>query len=346
LGFWPDACTLQPMFSFEHTEYLFALFIIIPLIIIFLFVLRKKRKIRKEIGDEALVNELIKNYSPRLYNLKFILLLLALILGIISVANLRKPAPSEGDKHAGIDVMIALDVSKSMLSEDVKPSRLDLAKQCVNLLIDKLNENNRVGLVLFAGQAFLQMPLTTDAAASKMYVSNASPEAVPIQGTVIADALTLCDNSFNTKEKKYKAVILISDGEDHDPKSEDAIKQLYDHGVIVYTVGLGTADGSPIIEPGTNAYKTDANGKTIISKLNEAEMENIAQKTGGEYFHLDNSLSTANDVANALNSIDKKLIVGNGENRQYASFAPFFIAAVLLLLLGEIFIPETKKIKQ
>ncbi len=333
------------MLSFENIEYLIALVIIIPLVLIFIFSILKKRKIKKEFGDEMLVNELTKNYSPALFNLKFFLLLSSIILGIIGIANLRKPAATQGQKKAGIDIMIALDVSKSMLSEDVKPSRLELAKQCVNELIDELGDNNRVGLVLFAGQAFLQMPLTTDAAVSKMYVSNASPNAVPVQGTVIADALTLCDNSLDTKEKKYKAVILISDGEDHDPKSEDAVKQLYNDGVVVYTIGIGTAEGSPIIEPGTNTYKVDANGQTIISKLNEAEMKNIAQQTGGSYFHLDDYLTTSHAVANALNGMDKKLINGNGEEREYASFTPFFIAAMLLLLLAEIFIPETKKIK-
>ncbi len=332
------------MVSFENIEYLFALFIIIPLVMIFAFLLRKKKKIKKEIGDEILVNELMKNYSPLLFDLKFLLLLLALIIGIVGAADLRKPIAGKGSSRAGIDVIIALDVSKSMLSTDVKPSRLDLAKQCVNLLIDRLNDNNRVGLVLFAGQAFLQMPLTSDAAASKMYVSNASPDAVPIQGTVIADALNLCDNSLDTKEKKYKAVVLISDGEDHDPKSEDAIKQLYAHGVIVYTIGIGTTEGSPIMEPGTNTYKTDANGQTVITKLNEQELSNIAQQTGGTYFHLDNSFSTANDVANALDGMEKKMISGAGD-RQYASFAPFFIAMIILLLIAEIFIPETKKLR-
>jgi Ca-activated chloride channel family protein len=332
------------MVSFENIEYLFALFIIIPLVMIFAFLLQQKKKIKKEIGDEILVNELVKNYSPALFNLKFLLLLLALVVGIIGAANLRRPIADTDGKRAGIDVMIALDVSKSMLSTDVKPSRLDLAKQCVNLLIDKLSDNNRVGLVLFAGQAFLQMPLTSDATASKMYVSNASPDAVPIQGTVIADALNLCDNSLNTKEKKYKAVVLISDGEDHDTKADDAAKQLYDHGVVVFTVGIGTAAGSPIIEPGTNTYKTDANGQTIITKLNEAGLTNIAKQTGGMYFYLDNSFSTANDVASALDGMDKK-VISSGGNRQYASFAPLFIAIALLLLAAEIFIPETKKLR-
>ncbi|MGI8951843.1 MAG: VWA domain-containing protein [Chitinophagaceae bacterium] len=330
------------MLSLQNSQYLIGLLIALPLTLLFLFVLRWKKKVKKEMGDASLIDSLTKNYSARLFLIKFIIVLLAIITGIFAAANLCKPAPGNNDKRAGIDVMIALDVSKSMLSEDIKPSRLERAKQCVNLLIDQLNDN-RIGLVLFAGQAFLQMPLTADAEASKMYISNASPDAVPVQGTDVGDALRLCDNSLDTKERKYKAIILISDGEDHDPKSDAALTELYNHGVVVYTIGIGTAEGSPIIEPGTNVYKTDVNGQTVISKLNETELKNIAQKTGGNYFHLDNSLTTANEVAAALNNMDKKVFAAGGGDRTYTSFFPFFIAFTLLLLIAEIFVPETKK---
>lgn len=332
------------MFAFEHTEYLFALLIAVPLIVVFLLVLRWKRKVKKSLGDVDLIERLTISYSSKLYNLKFIAIALAIVFMIFAAANLRKPVAGDNEPSAGIDVMIAMDVSKSMLSADIKPSRLERAKECVNLLIDNLH-NNRVGLVLFAGEAFLQMPLTSDAAAAKIYLSNASPDAVPVQGTVISEALQLCDNSLDTKEKKYKAIILISDGEDHDPKAEETAKELYDHGVIVYTIGLGTAEGSPIFEPGTNSYKTDVNGQTVISKLNEAELSSIAKITGGDYYHLENVLTTSNEVVKALGSMDKKLIEGVNGERQYASTFPLFIGLALLLLIAEIFIPETKKYK-
>ncbi len=306
--------------------------------------LRWKKNSKKLLGDAALIDGLTKNYSARLYRVKFIILLVAFISGIAAAANLRKPAPGNDAKRQGIDVMIALDVSKSMLSQDVKPSRLERAKQLIDLLVDQLSDN-RIGLVLFAGQAFLQMPLTADAAASKMYISNATPDAVPVQGTDIGDALKLCDNSLDTKEKKYKAVIFISDGEDHDPNSDEAIKQLYDHGVIVYTVGIGSPEGSPIIEPGTNTYKTDVNGQTVISKLNETELKNIAHQTQGNYYHLNNSSETANDILKELNGMDKKVLNAGAGERQYLSFFPFFIAFTMLLLIAEIFIPETNRQK-
>lgn len=330
------------MLTFEHNTFLLGLLALVPLTLLFAGVLRWKRNTRKALGDEQLIDALTVNYSPRLYNIKFILVALTLALGILAMANLRKPEAGNGDdKRAGIDVMIALDVSKSMLSHDVKPSRLEKAKQCVSMLIDGI-DNNRIGLVLFAGQAFLQMPLTSDIAASKLYLSSANADAVAVQGTVISSALQLCETSLDTKEKKYKAVVLISDGEDHDPKTKDILQQLYDNGTMVYTIGIGTAGGAPIIEAG-NVYKTDINGQTVISKLDEEELRTIAEKTGGAYYHLDNSLTTANAVAAQLNSMDKKQLEGSGGARQYTSFFPYFIALMLLILIAEVFIPETKK---
>ena len=332
------------MFSFQHIEYLTGLLVLVPLVWLYVLVLRWKKKTRNAIGDEVLVNRLTPNYSQRRYTIKFILVLLALIAGILASANLRKPAKENKEIKAGIDVMIALDVSKSMLSQDIKPSRLDKAKQCINLLIDGLGDN-RLGFVVFAGQAFLQMPLTSDAAAAKIFLANVSTDIVPLQGTVIADALKLCDESLDTKQKKYKSIILISDGEDHDPQSAEAIQQLYDHGVIVHTIGIGTTEGAYILEPATGEYKRDINGQTVVSKLNEKELENIAQKTGGKYYHLTNTITTTADVINTLNTMEKKAITGTNGNRQYSSSFPFFISMCLLFLVAELCIPETKKMQ-
>jgi len=332
------------MLSFEHKEFLLGLFALLPLIVLFIAVLRWKQKVKKALGDEELIDRLTRNYAARLYRLKFIVVLVALISSIIATANLRKPLSGDKEPTAGIDIMIALDVSKSMLSGDIKPSRLERAKQLISVLIDRL-ENNRLGLVIFAGQAYLQMPLTPDLTEAKMFLSNASTDAVPVQGTNISEALQLCDNSLNTKEKKHKAVVLISDGEDHDPEADKTVQQLSDDGVVVYAIGIGTVEGSPIMEPGTGSFKTDMNGKTVISKLNEVELKNIALRTEGNYYHMENALATANEVASALNSMEKKLIEAGGE-KEYFSFAPLFIAFVVLLLVIEIFIPETIRPKR
>jgi len=330
------------MFSFEHKEFLLALLILIPLALIFLNVLLWKKKTIKVLGDEKLISQLTKTYAAKLFNLKFILVTTAVVLLIIAAANLRKPVSGDKEKKAGIDIMIALDVSKSMWAEDIKPSRLDEAKQFINSLIDELGDN-RVGLVLFAGRAFLQMPLTSDFSVAKLYVTNASPDAVPMQGTVVGDALQLCENSLDTKEKKYKAVVLISDGEDHDPHSTQILQQLADNGVVVNTVGAGSAEGAPIMEPGTSTYKVDANGQTVISKLNEAELRQIALQTGGIYEHLGNAQTTADKIASVLNSLEKKTIESGGSTKQYSTFYYFFVLIALLVLITEIFIPESKR---
>ena len=207
------------MLSFENSSFLIGLLALVPLALLFTAVLRWKQNVRKQLGDKVLIDRLTKNYSPGLYRAKFIAVLAAIALGIFAMANLRKPSAGDNEKRAGIDVMIALDVSKSMLSQDVKPNRLERAKQCISLLIDDLGDN-RVGLVVFAGQAFLQMPLTTDVAAAKLYLSNATPDAVPLQGTDINNALQICSSSLDVQQKKYKAVVLVSDGEDHNPETK------------------------------------------------------------------------------------------------------------------------------
>ncbi len=329
---------------FEHIEFLFGLLLLAPLTALFVLVIRWKAKTKKTLGDEELIDRLTADYSPRLYRIKFIAVLIAIALCIMAAANLRKPVVAGKENTAGIDIMFALDVSKSMLSNDIKPSRLERAKQLVGLLVDKL-ENNRIGIAVFAGQAYLQMPLTPDITQAKMFIANASPDAVAVQGTVIGDVLKLCNTSLDTKEKKHKAVVLITDGEDHDAGIDNALQQLSDNGVVVYTIGIGTLQGSTIMEPGAGTFKTDENGKTVISKLNEEALKNIAAKTGGNYFYLQNVLVTANEVSSQLNGMEKKFIEGKTGEREYFSFAPFIIALAVMLLVFEVFIPETVGMK-
>jgi Ca-activated chloride channel family protein len=185
------------------------------------------------------------------------------------------------------------------------------------------------------------MPLTPDLSAAKMYVANASPNAVPMQGTVVGDALKTCNASLNTKEKKYKAVILISDGEDHDQKAEEAVKQLQESGVVVYTVGIGSPNGAAINEPGTNEYKKDENGNTVISKLNEKELQSIAQQTNGNYYLFTNVNEVTANILSDLGKMDKKQIAGGGQ-REYTTYFQWFVLLALLLLLLEVIIPERK----
>ena len=199
-----------------------------------------------------------------------------------AVANLRKQSGKGQVTRKGIDVVIALDVSKSMLAEDIQPNRLERAKQTVAKIIDKLGDN-RIGLVIFAGRAYMQMPVTTDHSAARLYLSGISPDDVPTQGTVISQALQTCYAAFNTKEKKYRAVILITDGEDHDDEALKVTKQMAEEGIMINTVGIGSPDGAPVPDPGTGRQKTDENGNPVVSKLNEKELMDIAKAGNGLY---------------------------------------------------------------
>ncbi len=176
-------------------------------------------------GDPGLVRQLIGNFSPLRFWIKAGVALLAFLVIIIAAANPQKPGAMENVQRKGVDVMLVLDVSKSMLARDVKPSRLDKAKQLLLLLTEKLN-NDRIGLILFAGRPYLQMPLTSDHGAARMYIQQASPDAVPTQGTVFSEALRMANSAFNSKERKYKTIVLISDGEDHDPEALKEAQQL------------------------------------------------------------------------------------------------------------------------
>lgn len=328
------------MLSFQYTEFLLGLLVLIPLTLLFVFVIRWKKKVKKQIGDEELVNALTADYSPKYFVYKFLLVAAALALCILGAANLRAPAAGSTGNRSGVDVMVALDVSNSMLAQDIKPNRLERARQVLSRIIDKMG-NNRMGIVVFAGQAFLQMPLTTDLGAAKLYVSNAGPDAVPTQGTVIGDALRMCNASLDTKEKKYKTVILISDGEDHDEKAEEVIKELQDNGVVVHTIGIGSPEGAPIFDPAFNDFKKDENGNTVVSKLNQQDLQMIATQTGGGYHLYTSADEVAAGVVAAIDQMEKKQIGGTGI-RIYKSYFQWFLLVAVISLILEIIIPEKK----
>jgi Ca-activated chloride channel family protein len=238
--------------------------------------------------------------------------------------------------------MIAIDVSKSMLAQDVKPNRLERAKQALGKLIDKLN-NDRVGIVVFAGRAYLQMPLTGDHGAAKMYLSSASTEIVPTQGTVISEALKMCYASFNTKEKKYKAVILISDGEDHDEGALKIAGQMADEGIVINTVGIGSPQGSTIIDELTNQEKKDVNGNTVITRLNEEELKSIAEKGNGSYQLFTTADELVTKLDTQLASMDQRTVTENSLVN-YKYFFPYFLMLALFLMVVELFISERKSV--
>ena len=330
------------MFRFQHIEYLLALAAIPLLLLLYFFVVSWKKRTALKIGDERLVKEMTKNYSARRFSLKFILIVFA--FGVISfaLANLRSPHGTEKVTRNGIDVMIALDVSKSMLAQDIKPSRLERAKQLLGKLMDKLT-NDRIGIVVFAGRAYLQMPLTGDHGAAKMYLSAASPDVVPTQGTVIADALQMCNSSFNAKEKKYKSVVLISDGEDHDEGAIKMAGQMAEEGIVINTIGIGSPEGSTIIDETTNEAKKDNNGNTVVTKLNEEELTKIAVKGNGIYQLFTNTDEVVSKLDAQLGSMDQRAVTEDSLVN-YKNYFPYFLLAGLILLVWELFIAERRRV--
>ena len=296
----------------------------------------------KRIGEPRLVRTLIASYSPRLFTLKFTCLSIAFAAGVLAVMNLRRPDP-EAIARKGIDVVVALDVSKSMLATDMPPNRLERAKQLIGKLMNAM-PNDRIGLVLFAGQAYLQMPLTTDHGAAAMFVSSASPDAVPQQGTVISEALKRSAAAFNTAERRFKTIVLISDGEDHDPEAVKTAKELADQGTMVNTVGIGSPSGSYIPDPATGGNKKDQMGIEIVSKLNEDVLKQISDNTNGIYIHLQDSDAALKALLQQFSQVESKAY-GDVSLMNYKTYYWWFAGLMLILLIAEYFLPETKKVK-
>ena len=328
------------MYYFRHPEFFIAMAIIPVLLLLYFVLINWKKKATLKIGDPKLVQQLIAGYSSRLFALKFIVISVAVILCVIAVADLVKPEGQEKIKRTGIDVMIALDVSKSMLAEDIKPNRLERAKQVISKVIDRLSDD-RIGIVIFAGKAYLQMPMTTDHSAAKMYLSATSPDDVPTQGTVISEALKMCYAGFNTKEKKYRTILLITDGEDHDDEALKVTKQLSEEGIMVNTIGIGSPQGAPIMDKEINGYKKDENGNTIISKLNEQELKEIASEGKGIYQLFTNPDQVASTLQKQLSSMGETTLVDTSFVN-YQTYFIYFLLAALLFLVTEFFIPEKR----
>lgn len=332
------------MLRFQHSEYFWFLLAIFILVGLFIGAANDRKKKLKTMGDDGLVNFQLRNFNVKAHEFKFILLLVALFAGIIGLANLQANAKTQKLDRKGIDVMIALDVSKSMLAKDASPNRLEKAKQFVSKLIDKIG-NNRVGLIVFAGRAYVSVPLTIDFSALKMNLSTITPASIPTQGTVLGEAIKMARESFNAQDTKYKSIILISDGEDHDENANKEVKKAVEEGIMINTVGIGSVNGSPIWDEELQENKKDAEGNEIISKLNEDELQTIASKGEGIYAQLNNAENTAKSMATQINATEKKSF-GDVVFADYTSYFQYFLLLSLLLISIEFFISERKKIAQ
>lgn len=328
------------MFRFQYQEVLWALAVLPVLLLLFLWVLYWKRSKKKKLGTEAAIKRITAPYSPLNFALKFIFATIALGSLIAGIANLQRPSKGDPLKRKGVDIVIALDVSKSMLATDAAPNRLEKARQFIYKLMDEMKDD-RIGLVVFAGHAYLQLPLTNDHSAARLYVQNASTESVPTQGTVLSEALRLSANAFNSKERKYKSIVLITDGEDHDPDALALAPSLAENGIMINTIGLGSTNGTTLIDPATATVKTDLNGQTVITRLNETLLKQLAGASKGIYLNLNNISEAVKIVSAQINTIEKTALDDSGL-KDMESFYFWFAAAALILLLLEFFWPEKK----
>lgn len=329
------------MLRFQHSEYFWFLLTIFILVGLFFLAVKDRKNKLKIIGDETLVHFQLRNFNVKAQQFKLILLLVALFAGVIGLANLQANAKTQNVERKGIDVMIALDVSKSMLARDESPNRLEKAKQFVSKLIDKIG-NNRVGLIVFAGRAYVSVPLTVDFSALKMNLSTITPSSIPTQGTVLGEAIKMARESFNSNDTKYKSIVLISDGEDHDENANDEVKKAVEEGIMINTVGIGSVNGSPIWDEELQENKKDAEGNEIISKLNETELQTIASNGEGIYAQLSNAENIAKTMAVQINATEKKSF-GDVVFADYTSYFQYFLLISLLLITIEFFISERKK---
>ena len=327
------------MFRFEDPAYLYFL-ITVPLLALLRFFMQRGRKRKlKKFGDIELLNQLMPDVSRWRPGVKFCLLELALALVVLMMARPQMGTKVSNEKRTGIETVIAMDISNSMLSEDVAPSRLDRAKMMVENMVDKFTDD-KIGLIVFAGDAFVQLPITSDYVSAKMFLSDITPSMIATQGTDIAHALDMATHSFTQQEGIGRAIIVITDGEDHEGGAVEAAQVAKKAGMRVFVLGIGSPKGSPIPD-GNGGYMKDESGNTVMSALNEDMCRQIAQAGGGAYIHVDNNSNAQEQLNAELDKLSKKEISSTFYSDYDEQFQAFGII-VLILLIMEICILDRK----
>ncbi len=331
------------MIRFEHTEYFYLLLFLAVLAVLFWLYNIWKRKAVKRFGDEELVDRLMPERSKSKPYIKFFLVMLAFAFIVLGIVNPQVGSKLEKVKREGIDLMLVLDVSNSMLAEDIKPNRLERAKMAISNLIDRL-EGDRIGIIVFAGHAYKQLPLTTDYGAAKLFLDAVDTKIVPSQGTAIGQAINMAVSSFDDTEHN-KAIIVITDGENHEDDAVGAAREAAKKGIKVFTIGMGLPEGAPI--PLYNKYgnqigfKKDRKGQTVITKLNEDMLRQIAAAGNGSYARANNASTGLKKIFDDINQIQKKEI----ETKQFTDYEDrfqYFLAAAVLFLIIELLLSDKR----
>lgn len=335
------------MFRFAFDEAIYA-YAIVPLLGAFLwYALGRRRLALRHFGETHLVRRLARSVSHRGRIAKMMLLVLAVALLVTALARPQFGTRVETVRREGLDVVVALDLSLSMLAEDIQPSRLEKAKLAVSRLIDRL-DGDRIGLVAFAGEAFVQSPLTVDYAAAKLFLNAMGPDLVPVQGTNLGQALTVALDMFDPEHRQDRVLIVITDGEDHEGEIDAALDRAVKEGVIIYTVGVGSIEGVPI--PAFDAaghrrgFERDAESNVVTTSLDEATLARIAQQSGGEYFRATIGGGELNSLAEAISGRGGREIEAQ-QVTQFEEQYQIFLGLALVLLVGECFVPDRRRVE-
>lgn len=332
------------MFRFENQIYFYAFALIPACIIIYIWYIYRTRQKLKRLGDPALVKQLVPESSKAKRVTKFILFLFGLSFLILGICNLQTGSKIQEVKREGADIMVCLDVSNSMLAQDLSPNRLERAKLALENMIDKL-QGDRLGIIVFAGEAYVQLPITTDYSSAKLFLESINTRMVPVQGTNIADAIKKASESFGKDEGKNKAIVVITDGENNEEaneSAEDAAKEAADKHIVIHTIGVGSEGGVPIpnvIDGVVSGYKKDNAGNTVVTKLDPKILQNIAGATNGVYVQASSSDLGLDAVMSKIAELDKKQM----ESKMYTDYEDqfqWFLGAALLFLVIEALISE------
>ncbi len=334
------------MIRFENIELLYA-FAVVPLLL-FVYILYRttRRKMLKRIGERELINRLFPETSSTKSIFKFFLMIFAVSFVIIAMANPQLGTRLEEVKREGIEVIIAVDVSNSMLAEDVRPNRLERAKRAINRLLDNLVED-KIGLIVFAGKSYLQLPLTTDFAAARLITSTISTDVVGTQGTAIGSAIDLALESFSEDLTKSKALIIMTDGENHEDDAMGAAKRAKEQNVVIYTIGVGNTEGAPIPvyqDKRIVGYMKDKQGDNVITRLDAAVLQAIALETGGEFFRSDIGTDVElTELVERVSRMDKQEFESKIFTNYESRFQVFVAIAMFFLMLELIFSDKRNK---
>ncbi len=327
------------MFQFAKPEFLYLLALLPAVGIVFLFGRRARKKALQAFGDSKLIAALMPDASKSRPWVKLVVVETALMLAIIALAGPQFGTKLRESKREGIEMVIALDISNSMLAEDIVPSRLENAKRAISKLVDRL-QNDKIALIVFAGDAYVQLPMTTDYTAAKMFLSTINPSLISNQGTAIGSAIELAMKSFTPSDENNKAIVIITDGENHEENAVEMAQAADDAGIKVYTIGMGLPKGAPIPvynNYGQKDYRTDKQGNVVISKLDEVMLSKIASAGGGKSIRANNTKTGLNALFDELKQLDKAEMEAKVYS-EYEEQYQYFLGFALLLLFVEFFI--------